>query len=149
MKIVSTKKIKGVYCCAFGCKHDPVKKLGGLCPKHYQRKVKIRDPVYNRYMNLKGNALRRGKDFTITLDEFKLFCQRTGYIITKGLRGKNATIDRRCNAQGYHIWNIQLLTNFQNIRKYWDHDRKSKECVIELSNKYTGYKEFLKHENIF
>lgn len=117
MKISEEKKRRGVYCCAYGCKNKPGPKLGGLCPKHYQRKIKERDPVYNRYMNFKGNAKRRGKEFSITLDQFRAFCKRTGYIVTKGRRGFNATIDRRCNAQGYHIWNIQLLSHRANSSK--------------------------------
>ena len=71
MKIVLAKKVNGSYCCAFGCKSLPIYKLGGLCSKHYQRKVKTRDPVYNRYMNFKGNALKRDIPFGITLEEFR------------------------------------------------------------------------------
>lgn len=123
MRIVNSKKEKGVHCCAHGCKSKPVYKLGGLCSKHYRRKVKSKDPVWDRFTNFKHNALRRGKEFTITLDEFRRFCERTGYILDKGVRGRNATIDRRCNAQGYHIWNIQLLTHSQNVKKYYNHDR--------------------------
>ena len=116
-QISQTKKKEGRYCCAYGCKNKPVKKLGGLCYKHYRRKVREKDPVYCRFNNMKSNAKRRGKEFTITLEEFRAFCERTGYIVRKGNRGMNATIDRRCNAHGYHIWNIQLLTNRQNARK--------------------------------
>ena len=117
MKISEEKKKKGRYCCAYACGNDPVAKLGGLCHKHYRRKRRELDPVYCRYNNFKTNALRRGKEFTITLDEFRKFCDRTGYIVKKGRRGKAATVDRRCNAHGYHIWNIQLLTLFQNASK--------------------------------
>lgn len=117
MKISKEKKRRGVQCCAYACKSDPVAKLGGLCYKHYRRKVKERDPVYDRFTNFKNNAERRGKDFSITLEEFRKFCKRTGYIVKKGRRGYNATVDRRCNAQGYHIWNLQLLTHRANCSK--------------------------------
>jgi len=117
MKISEEKKRRGVKCCAYACSAAPVARYGGLCSKHYQRKIKERDPVYNRFINFKGNAKRRGKDFSITLEEFRTFCEKTGYIIQKGRRGYNATIDRRCNAQGYHIWNIQLLTHRANSSK--------------------------------
>lgn len=90
---------------------------------HYWRKRKEEDPVYIRYNAFKKNALKRSKDFTITLEEFRGFCERTGYILQKGKRGKNATVDRIRNWEGYHINNIQLLTNRQNVRKYYDYDR--------------------------
>lgn len=117
MKTSQDKKNKGQKCCAYACTNKPVYKLGGLCSKHYRQKRRIIDPVACRYNGFKGNAKRRNKEFTITLDEFRIFCQRTGYCIVKGRRGKNATIDRRCNIHGYHIWNIQLLTLTENCRK--------------------------------
>lgn len=116
-KISISKKKEGRFCCAYACRNKPVKKKGGLCHKHYARKVRELDPVQSRYNQFKGNARKRNKEFTITIEEFRHFCKRTGYIITKGNRGQNATIDRRCNAHGYHLWNIQLLTNRQNARK--------------------------------
>jgi hypothetical protein len=116
-KISEVKKKKGSYCCAYGCSNEPNKKLGGLCFKHYGRKKRELDPVYSRYNGFKGNAKKRGKEFGITLQEFRDFCKRTGYIIQKGKRGQNATIDRRCNAQGYFIWNIQILTLSKNASK--------------------------------
>lgn len=112
-----SKKKEGRQCCAYACKNKPIKKLGGLCYKHYRRKRRKLDPVYCRYNNFKGNAKKRNIVFTITLQEFRFFCKQTGYIITKGKRGQNATIDRRCNAHGYHLWNIQLLTNRANASK--------------------------------
>lgn len=111
------KKKQGFFCCAIACRNEPVKKLGGLCHKHYRRKRRIIDPVYCRYNNFKGNAKKRNIPFFVTLKEFTKFCYDNNYIVKKGNRGQNATIDRRCNAHGYHIWNMQLLTNRQNARK--------------------------------
>lgn len=122
MLVSKIKKLLGIKCCAYRCNSPPNKKYGGMCSKHYQRKVKENDPVLYRYQNFKGNAKRRKKEFTITLDEFRNFCQETGYIIDKGKCGRNATIDRIDNRYGYHIWNIQLLTAKQNTRKYYDVD---------------------------
>ena len=116
-KISESKKLQGKYCCAYACKNTPKKKLGGLCHKHYWRKRKNVDPVYVRYNQFKNNATVRKKDFTITLKQFRDFCEKTGYIITPGKRGRNATIDRINNNEGYHIWNIQLMTLSQNCKK--------------------------------
>ncbi|MFN4026462.1 MAG: hypothetical protein ACK4IZ_03350 [Flavobacterium sp.] len=123
MEISLAKKKKGIFCCAYSCTNKPDSKKGGLCAKHYARKIKQQDIVQYRYNYFKSNAIKRNKEFTITLEEFRRFCQRTGYMIKKGVRGRAATIDRRCNVQGYHIWNIQLLTMSQNLKKYIEHDR--------------------------
>lgn len=133
------KKSKGIYCCAYHCKNKPDPKKGGLCHKHYARKLKKRDPVYDRYFNFKNNAIARGKAFSITLDQFREFCDKTGYIVKKGMRGKRCTIDRIDNRFGYYIWNIQIITNFQNIRKYYDFDRHQKPVGV----KYEGYEKFI------
>lgn len=117
MVLSQTKKEAGRYCCAYACTNEPIYKKRGLCHKHYARALRESDPVGARYNQFKGNAKKRRKDFSITLEEFRAFCQRTGYIITKGRRGQNATIDRRCNAHGYHIWNIHILTNRANASK--------------------------------
>jgi hypothetical protein len=123
-KISENKKEKGLYCCAHGCKNEPHKKKKGLCHKHYHVYRRQVDPVENRFVNFKRNALRRGKEFTISLQEFRAFCETTGYIVTKGLRGFKATVDRIDNKRGYHIDNIQLLTMKANIAKYNLVDKK-------------------------
>jgi len=122
-KVSEAKKLQGVYCCAYSCKNKPGAKKGGLCHKHYHVHRRILDPVYDRFANFKRKALSRKKEFTITLEEFRVFCTETGYIITKGRRGYRYTVDRKDNRFGYHIWNIQLLSMGENIRKYHEVDK--------------------------
>lgn len=117
MKLSENKKKEGKYCCAYACRNEPVARKGGLCHKHYARKIRDKDPVYARYNQFCSKAASRGIENTITLDEFRAFCKRTGYIVNKGYRGQIATLDRMCNAHGYHIWNIQLMSNRANARK--------------------------------
>lgn len=121
MKISTTKKAAAIECCAYACKNKPVYKLGGLCYKHYWRTRREKDPVYCRYNQFKNNAKKRGfvglERFSVTLEQFRKFCIDNSYIIAKGRRGQNATIDRRCNIHGYHIWNMTILTNRANARK--------------------------------
>ena len=114
--VSSKKKDLGLKCCAYACNNKPIAKKRGLCHKHYARLIRFRDPIYARFNQWKSSAIKRGKEFFVTLDQFRNFCKRTGYL-SKGQRGQNATIDRRCNAHGYYIWNIQLLTNKQNASK--------------------------------
>jgi len=122
-KISDAKRAEKIHCCAYGCKSKPNAKKLGLCHKHYAIYRRIKDPVYDRYVNFKGNALRRGKSFEIKLPEFREWCEKTGYIVSKGMRGKNCTIDRINNNIGYRIDNIQLLTNKANIEKYHKIDK--------------------------
>jgi len=127
-KISEAKRIEKIHCCAYGCKSKPNQKKLGLCHKHYAIYRRIKDPVYDRYVNFKGNALRREKSFEITLQEFREWCEKTGYIVSKGMRGKNCTIDRINNNIGYRIDNIQLLTNKANIEKYHKIDKLTDDC---------------------
>lgn len=121
--ISTLKKQQGRYCCAYACNAKPVKKLGGLCYTHYRRKRRSLDSIAERYSQWLSKCRQRKIPNTVTLIQFREFCQRTGYLITKGKRGQNATIDRPENWRGYSVDNMQLLTGRQNIRKYYDHDR--------------------------
>ena len=123
MKISENKKKKGVYCCAYSCTNTPVARKGGLCHKHYRRLQRFRDPVQVRYNGFKGNAKKRNIINSVTLAEFRIFCDKNRYVADingnpfKGNRGQNATIDRRCNVHGYHIWNMQIMSNSANASK--------------------------------
>jgi len=105
-QISKTKKKKGKYCCAYACKNEPIKRKGGLCHKHYARKRRILAPIETRYYKMKHKAQTRGIQFELTLAELTDSCNRTGYLIQKGLRGRNATVDRIRNWEGYHKDNI-------------------------------------------
>lgn len=122
-KISETKKKEGVYCCAYGCKSNPIYKKNGMCHKHYARYRKMIDPVYDRYFNFKYNALRRCKDFTVTLEQFRQYCKDNNYIIQKGNRGRAMTVDRKDNRFGYHIWNLQPMSGRANTKKYHEVDK--------------------------
>ncbi len=122
-QISENKKQEGVFCCALRCKKPAVHRKRNLCHAHYHRYRRIIDPIYDRYVNFKRNALNRKKDFTISLQEFRYFCEKTGYIIKKGMRGRICSVDRIENQHGYHIWNIQLKTALANTKKYHNEDK--------------------------
>ncbi|MGE5944095.1 MAG: hypothetical protein ACM31G_07130 [Flavobacteriales bacterium] len=123
MKISLNKKKEGKFCCAYGCNNKPIYKKGGLCHKHYARKMREENPKYMRYNQWKSSAIQRGKDFTVTWEGFKEICEETGYMIKKGMRGRNATLDRIENHLGYHKSNIQILTMKANVNKYHTEDK--------------------------
>lgn len=70
------------------------------------------------FQNLRANAKRRGKEFSLTFDQFKKFAIETNYLAGKGRTSKSFHIDRINEDEGYHIDNIQILTNSENVKKY-------------------------------
>ena len=137
-KISNAKRIEGRFCCAYSCRSNPNYKKKGLCHKHYAIYRRMIDPVYNRFINFRGNALRRKKEFNITLLEFREFCEKTGYIIKKRMRGRLCSVDRIDNNLGYHIDNIQLITSNANTAKYHNEDKHFTE-LPETHEDYTPF----------
>lgn len=70
------------------------------------------------YYSLKYHAIERKKEFSLTFEQFEQFCIKTNYLNKKGIKKNSYHIDRIDESKGYHIDNIQLLTNSDNIRKY-------------------------------
>ena len=77
--------------------------------------------MLSAYHDLKGNAKKRGKAFTITFEQFKSFCVETEYMVKKGIYKDSFHIDRIREEEGYHAWNIQVLENHKNVKKYIDY----------------------------
>jgi hypothetical protein len=80
------------------------------------------------YYNHKQNARRRGKEYSLTFIQFKTFAVRVDYLAKRGRKSYSYHIDRIDETQGYHWWNIQILTNVDNVKKYmtWKYDEKGK-----------------------
>lgn len=87
------------------------------CRSCRYKKEKDNDLVAWSYRTLKANAKRRGKDFTLTLDQFREFCFETELMTNRGRKSLSFTVDRIENNKGYHIDNIQVLTLKDNLRK--------------------------------
>lgn len=114
-------------CSTEKCKNKTTR--GSKCSSCKSRAYREKYPMRSAFYNLRSNAKRRNKDFSLTFEQFIRFCNRTDYIRKKGRSSTSYTIDRRCESQGYHLWNIQVLENGENIKKYlryyWDEkDRK-------------------------
>ena len=114
-KIIPAKKEKGL-CVACRCsnkRHAPNR----FCHKHHKRFQKESNPTVYVFGALKQNARRRGKAFTLTIEQFKDFCTRTGYLRLRGKTGKSASIDRIDPSRGYTADNIQILSLSANSKK--------------------------------
>ena len=58
------------------------------------------------------------KTFTLTLEQFTAFClSHPDYLTAKGRHSRCLSIDRRDAKEGYHIWNIRLLTVGKNSER--------------------------------
>lgn len=94
-----------------------------LCCRCNARRWKTSSPFAYHFNALRGNARRRGKEFTLTIDQYKEFAIREGLFSPAGVKYPNRSIDRIDQSRGYHIDNIQVLTISENVRKkytdYW------------------------------
>ncbi len=63
---------------------------------------------------LRHSARKRKLPFTLTVKEFEQFCLETGYLELRGKKADDMTIDRKDWDEGYHIWNIQVMTHAEN-----------------------------------
>ncbi|RTQ52293.1 hypothetical protein EJV47_04530 [Hymenobacter gummosus] len=118
-------------CLRYGCSN----KAGAhkkFCPKHHHQAQKANDPISYIYSMRKQRAKQRGHEWTITLDNFRDWCEWTGYHQRTGRVTSALSIDRKDPAHGYHIWNIQPLAYGANSAKgqtaepvYFDPDTQS------------------------
>ena len=104
----------------------------GLCAKCHIARWRSENPEKAAYFNLKENAKRRGKEFSLTFGEFSAFAISTGYMKKKGIWAKSLHIDRIDETRGYTIDNLQVLTNSQNVRKYlqYYYDPENRKMVF-------------------
>lgn len=126
------------------CKREPYVKRRYCCTC-LRRKAKTLNPVGYHFDALKQNAKRRGKEFTITLDQYREFATTHGLFDATGRKRTNRTIDRIDPDRGYHIDNIQVLTISENSRKkyvdYWQ--RQAAGMTEEELQKYRAYEDQL------
>jgi len=109
-------KLKKGLCVAAYCSNKHLSN-DRFCAKHRKQYQKIHNPVSYTFNYLKQNAKRRGKDFTLTLKQFKQFCDETNYIELKGKAGDAMSIDRIDNTKGYSYDNIQMISLSDNSKK--------------------------------
>jgi hypothetical protein len=103
-------------CITEGCTNKAREKRK-ICTTCKTRKYRAKNPLKYWYDTLKSNARRRGKEFTLTLEQFQEFCIKTGYDESKGRTADSLSVDRVDDTQGYHYYNIQAITVSDNSKK--------------------------------
>lgn len=103
-------------CATPNCNKKPSR--GNYCYACAKRRYRAANPLRAAYTQLRQNAKRRGKGFTLTFEQFEQFAVKTDYQFKRGRTKESYHIDRREETGPYSINNIQVLTNSQNIRKF-------------------------------
>lgn len=109
------RKAKNGFCIEKFCRKRRPKKgkrfVGLRCSCCARRKWAEENPVKYVLANLRGNARRRGKEFSLTLEEFKKFTEKEKYFEKpRGREKLSISVDREKNEFGYHAWNIKAIT---------------------------------------
>lgn len=89
-----------------------------LCHRCRNKRYRESNKIVYVFNVLKSNAKRRAKEFTLTIDEFKTFCNNTGYLDNKGTSAHSLTIDRIDNTRGYSFDNIRAVSLTENVINY-------------------------------
>ena len=104
------------------------------CWKCRARRLKERHPATYVLNGLRQSAKRRRLPFTLTLDQFKQFCAQTGYLEKRGHEIGKWTIDRKDWNEGYHIWNIQVMTFEDNSAQGADNTPRSERGAATVAD---------------
>lgn len=137
---------KGEVCRVEGCTRPRKKERNSIalgrrlrsrevCAAHYSQFLRARNPVLYAYHACKGKAKRRGIPFLLTIEEFREFSARTGYVGERGRDGECLQLDRIDSRKGYTADNIQAV-------RASDHGRKS----LRERNERRGYRQCREHD---
>lgn len=110
---VSMAKKRHGLCCERGCS-NPRKPDRRRCHRCNQARWREAHPIESAYANLKMHAKERGKPFTLTIEAFRAFCEKTGYHKRVGVTPRALTVDRIDPREGYMSGNIRPLTHQKN-----------------------------------
>lgn len=88
-----------------------------ICSACKRARWKANNPLRYAFGNLRRRAKQRGKEFTLTFDQYKHFAESTDYHKLKGKSSLSLSVDRIDDRAGYEWWNIQAITLRENTRK--------------------------------
>lgn len=96
--------------------------------------LKERQPATYVLNMLRHSARKRNLPFTLTLAEFKVFCQQSGYLERRGNQAGDLTIDRIDWNYGYSIDNIQVLTHEENSDQGADNTPRDQRVLADAGD---------------
>lgn len=106
---------------------DPHRKpsLHRLCSTHAKRLSRLRDPAKALFYDMRSNAKTRGKEWSLTLEQFRGIVAQQNYLDGRGRTRECLHLDRKENHKGYHFDNIQIITCAENVIKGNQERRRS------------------------
>ena len=110
------KRANKKQCPAYGCTNERASKKR-FCAKHVHRHLKATDYPKYVYNIWKTNCRRRGIENLVTIQEFRGWCEKTGYLEKKGRKSDSSTIDRIKSHLPYTINNMQIMNHWDNSFK--------------------------------
>jgi hypothetical protein len=87
------------------------------CSKCRSRRWRDKFPLHYSFKNLRVRAIQRGKEFTLTREQYVEFAVKTDYGRLKGKTSLSLSLDRIDDTRGYTKDNIQAITLRENSRK--------------------------------
>lgn len=111
------KKRRNGLCKHYGCKRKH-RKQGWTCQTCNTRLYRLKNPMRYAFVMVRASARKRHIPFELSFDDFKRFCDQTGYIESKGKEAESLTIDRIDSSRGYALDNIRAMTWADNCKKH-------------------------------
>jgi len=88
-----------------------------LCGSHAKEKWRMENPAHAAFDNLRASARKRKIAFDLTLEEFLMVVEATGYLGGKGRERHCLHVDRKDVTLGYTLDNLQVLPCGDNVAK--------------------------------
>lgn len=118
------------------CRNRRAKKKNGyflkMCWKCRARWLKKHHPATYVLNMIRHSARKRKLPFTITLPVFKDFCAKTGYLEHRGSKPGDMTLDRIDWNEGYHIWNLQVISHAENSEQGSDNTPREERGAAQV-----------------
>lgn len=99
------------------CNEKPAAPGRRVCWRCHHKRWADRHPRRVLYWNINTSARKRGIEFSITYDEFCIFCDVTNYDVLVGKNPDDFTVDRIDPRKGYVFDNLRVLTHAENSRQ--------------------------------
>lgn len=130
-------------CATQRCRRVAYKTRAGVqtkyCTACRAKHQKESNPFGYHFNLFRCNAKRRGKDFELTIDEYKAFAVQHGLFTADGVKLSNLSIDRIDPNIGYRADNLQVLTIGENSRKRFVDYYRNQELDAHAQAKWEEY----------
>ncbi len=125
------KYLYGKKCCVSKCKKPKGQTkargkiyLKNMCYAHQKKLYKFRNPLRYYYNNMKQNAVRRKKPFSLSFEQYCELWYLSGRLPHVVSDGKKWTVDRIDSSKGYQVGNVRIVDFVTNSSRILETDPK-------------------------